>query len=190
MDRIQYWNELRRGEKEPEAAENRIRNLRDLAATLDSPSREGNTPMERLESFLEDITLDNEREDEKEIQDNMLTLITTHSCKGLEFPHVYIVGLEEGLLPHSRSIDENTLEEERRLFYVAITRAQETLTISHCMSRKKYGENVACHPSRFLLDLPKHLVERADEKSKQPVSVAAGKAHFANLKSMLENLKD
>ena len=73
-----------------------------------------------------------------------------HSCKGLEFPHVYIVGLEDGLLPHSRSKVEGTLDEERRLFYVAITRAMQTLTISHCGGRKKYGALMPCHPSPFL----------------------------------------
>ena len=69
-----------------------------------------------------------------------VTLITMHSCKGLEFPHVFIVGLEDGLLPHSRSKAEGTLDEERRLFYVAVTRAMQTLTISHCGGRKKYGQ--------------------------------------------------
>ena len=81
--------------------------------------------------------------------------ITMHSCKGLEFPHVYIVGLEEGLLPHSRSKEEGTLDEERRLFYVAITRAMQTLNISHCIARKKYGKAVPCHPSAFLHELPR-----------------------------------
>ena len=97
--------------------------------------------------FLEDLTLDNEREEEKETDGDAVTLITMHSCKGLEFPHVYIVGLEDGLLPHSRSKVEGTLDEERRLFYVAITRAMQTLTISHCLSRKKYGQPMPCHPS-------------------------------------------
>ena len=77
-----------------------------------------------------------------------------HSCKGLEFPNVYIVGMEDGLLPHSRSKAEGTLDEERRLFYVAVTRAMQTLTISHCGGRKKYGAIMPCHPSPFLKELP------------------------------------
>ena len=91
-----------------------------------------------------------------------------HSCKGLEFPNVYVVGLEEGLLPHSRSKVEGTLDEERRLFYVAITRAMQTLTISHCGGRKKYGQLLPCHPSQFLKELPPELIEHADEKAKTP----------------------
>ena len=108
-----------------------------------------------------------------------------HSCKGLEFPHVYIVGLEDGLLPHSRSKEEGTLDEERRLFYVAITRAMQTLTISHCASRKKYGQNLSCHPSRFLNELPSELVEYADEKAKQPVAADSGKNMFAAMRESL-----
>ncbi|MBI5802065.1 MAG: UvrD-helicase domain-containing protein, partial [Verrucomicrobia bacterium] len=133
-----YYNELRRSEKNQENAENRIRSLRDLLATMD---RDGvGKPMsDRLDAFLENITLDSEREDEKEAGD-AVTLITMHSCKGLEYPHVYVVGLEDGLLPHSRSKVEGTMDEERRLFYVAITRAKRELMISHCGGRKKYGQ--------------------------------------------------
>ena len=76
-----------------------------------------------------------------------MTLITMHSCKGLEFPHVYIAGMEDGLLPHTRSKVEGTLDEERRLFYVAVTRAMEKLTITHCSARKKYGQANPCQPS-------------------------------------------
>ena len=108
-----------------------------------------------------------------------------HSCKGLEFPHVCIVGMEDGLLPHSRSKVEGTLDEERRLFYVAITRAMQTLTISHCAGRKKYGQLMPCHPSPFLKELPADLVEHADEKAKQPVTVDSGKNLFANLRATL-----
>ena len=114
-----------------------------------------------------------------------MTLITMHSCKGLEFPHVYIVGLEDGLLPHSRSKAEGTLDEERRLFYVAVTRAMQTLAISHCASRKKYGQAMPCHPSPFLKDLPADLVEHADEKAKQPVSNQSGKNMFAAMREGL-----
>src|SRR6185436_14186805 len=102
-------------EKTPEGAENRIRGLQELIATLASTGIESQRPLERLERFLEEITLDAEREEENDIGD-AVTLITMHSCKGLEFQHVYIVGLEEGLLPHARSKAEGTLDEERRLF--------------------------------------------------------------------------
>ena len=104
-----------------------------------------------------------------------------HSCKGLEFPHVYVVGLEDGLLPHTRSKVEGTLDEERRLFYVAITRAMQTLTISYCLGRKKYGQTVPCHPSPFLNELPKDLVDDANARSKGPVSKDKASQGFAAL---------
>jgi superfamily I DNA/RNA helicase len=94
--------------------------------------------------------------------------------------------LEDGLLPHSRSKVEGTLDEERRLFYVAITRAMHTLTISHCAARKKYGQPVPCHPSQVLHDLPPELVEHADEKGKQPVAVESGKSMFDALRAMTD----
>lgn len=108
-----------------------------------------------------------------------------HSCKGLEFPHVTVVGLEEGLLPHSRSKTEGTLDEERRLFYVAITRAQVTLTLTHCAGRRRYGQMLPSIPSPFLKELPEELVEHADEKSKHPVSVAAGKSLFDGIRAAI-----
>ena len=187
MEEIGYFNELLRSEKNRETAEGRIRNLKDLMLSLDG-SDAAMPASTRLEQFLEEITLDTEREAEAEGPENAVTLITMHSCKGLEFPHVYIVGLEEGLLPHSRSKEENTLDEERRLFYVAITRAMKTLTISHCSARKKYGQQVCCHPSTFLSELPAELVEHADEKAKQPVSTESGKERFAALQAMLDSV--
>jgi superfamily I DNA/RNA helicase len=186
---IGYFEELRRSEKTPEGAESRIRNLKDLIATLDATggsSVSPGSPSERVQTFLEDIALDSDREDEDEAQGDAVTLITMHSCKGLEFPHVYVVGLEDGLLPHSRSKLEGTLDEERRLFYVAITRAMQSLTISHCAARKKYGQLTPCHPSQFLKELPGELVEHADEKAKQPVAAESGKDRFALLRNSLD----
>jgi len=182
LEETGYWNELRRSEKNVENAENRVRNLKELIATLDPQTSAGSSSVERLESFLEELMLDADREEEKENQGDAVTLITMHSCKGLEFPHVYIVGLEDGLLPHSRSKVEGTLDEERRLFYVAITRAMQTLTLSHCGGRKKYGQVMPCHPSPFLKELPVELVELADEKAKQPVTVDSGKSLFAAMR--------
>jgi superfamily I DNA/RNA helicase len=190
LDEIGYFNELRRAEKNPEASENRIRNLKELMATMDGVAAQNATGetsvsgVDRLQIFLEEISLDTERE-EDESPGDAVTLITMHSCKGLEFPHVHIVGLEEGLLPHSRSKVEGTLDEERRLFYVAITRAMQTLSLSHCAGRKKYGQVLPCHPSSFLKELPPELVEHADEKAKQPVTVDSGKNLFAAMRAGL-----
>jgi superfamily I DNA/RNA helicase len=186
LDETGYLAELRRSEKNPETSENRVRNLKDLVATMDGGQSISAQPAERLHAFLEDLTLDSEREEEKENTSDAVTLITMHSCKGLEFPHVFVVGLEEGLLPHSRSKVEGTLDEERRLFYVAITRAMQTLTISHCGGRKKYGQLMPCHPSSFLNELPPDLVEHADEKGRQPVTVESGKNRFDALRSAIQ----
>ena len=143
---VGYYDDLRRSEKDPEVADNRIQNVKAMLADL-SEALPGKPALERLEAFLDDLTLDSERAEEKERTGDAVTLITMHSCKGLEYPHVYIVGLEDGLLPHSRSKVEGTIDEERRLFYVAITRAMKTLLISHCETRKKFGNVIACHPS-------------------------------------------
>lgn len=177
-----YFAELQRLDKDPEVSEVRIRSLRELMATMDGV---GNAPLERLENFLENITLDSDREEEKENTGDAVTLITMHSCKGLEFPNVFIVGLEDGLLPHSRSAAEGTLDEERRLFYVAVTRAMQTLTISHCSGRKKYGQVLPCHPSRFLKELPEELVEHSDSKSKTQVPPESGKNLFAAMRAAI-----
>jgi superfamily I DNA/RNA helicase len=184
LDETGYFAELRRLEKNRENAEDRIRNLRELTATLDNFGRPGDPAPDRLQSFLEDITLDSELEEEKETGD-AVTLITVHSCKGLEFPRVYIVGLEEGLMPHARSAAEGTLDEERRLFYVAVTRAMQSLTLSHCAGRMRYGQLMPCHPSRFLKELPPELVEDADARDKEPLNPDAGKKMFDVLRSAI-----
>jgi superfamily I DNA/RNA helicase len=185
LERTGYLAELRRTEKKSEDADARTRNLKDLVGDLDGTKEAFTPPLQRLETFLEEITLDNEKEEKDETLENAVTLITIHSCKGLEFPHVYIVGLENGLLPHSRSAEEDTLAEERRLFYVAITRAMQKLTLSHCGGRKKYGLTNPCHPSPFLEELPQELIEHGDEEAKKPVAVHAGKSMFALLRDSL-----
>jgi superfamily I DNA/RNA helicase len=182
LNEADYFAELKRLDKDAEVAEGRSRNLRELMATMDGI---GNAPPERLENFLEGITLDSDREEEKENTQDAVTLITMHSCKGLEFPHVFVVGLEDGLLPHTRSKVEGTLDEERRLFYVAVTRAMESLVITHCLGRKKYGQTLPCHPSPFLKELPEELVERSDSKSKAPVAQDSGKNLFAAMRSAI-----
>ncbi len=186
MNEIAYYDELRRCEKNEETAENRIRSLKDLILTLDEYAPGKPDLNRRLQTFLEEITLDSERESDKEDKADQVTLITMHSCKGLEYPHVFIVGMEDGLLPHTRSKEEGTMDEERRLFYVAITRAKKTLSISHCQTRRKYGQSMPCHPSRFLKELPEDLVERAEDRMSEPTEQEEGKNLFEAMRASLQ----
>jgi DNA helicase II / ATP-dependent DNA helicase PcrA len=181
-----YFEELRRSEKDPEAAESRIRNLKDIIASLDgTPPDLSPSAAQRLETFLEEITLDSEREEDKEARGDAVTLITMHSCKGLEFPHVFVVGVEDGLMPHSRSQQEGTMDEERRLFYVAITRARETLRLSYCHSRTKYGQALPCHPSRFLKELPPQVLINETDGSAAPPTPERSKNFFSALRDVV-----
>jgi superfamily I DNA/RNA helicase len=185
FERVGYFADLRRSERDAEAAENRVQNVKDLLASLEE-HRSGVAPLERIGSFLEEVTLDNERQEEKEQQVDAATLITIHSCKGLEFRRVYIAGVEDGLLPHSRSITDGTLDEERRLFYVAMTRAMEKLVLSHCAHRKKYGQSVPCHPSRFLKELPGECIEDGQARGRTLVPVQEAGRWFAGLHAALD----
>ena len=113
-------------------------------------------------------------------------LSTLHAAKGLEFGHVFLVGCEEGILPHQVSIDGEQIEEERRLMYVGITRAQKSLNISWCKKRKKAGELVACEPSRFIEEIPKDDVRHFGNPFNDPdVSKEFGKAKMASIRAML-----
>ena len=105
-----------------------------------------------LNDFLDQAALDAEKEDDLE-QKSGVTLITLHAAKGLEYPIVYLVGLEEGILPHKRSLEEGTRDEERRLLYVGITRAQEKMTMTYCATRVKWGKEEACEASSFIREL-------------------------------------
>jgi superfamily I DNA/RNA helicase len=185
LGQIGYYADLRRSEKTVEAGEHRVRLLQELVAALDREAGAAGTPAERLTRYLEAVTLDTEREAKETPAGDAVTLITMHSCKGLEFPHVFIVGLEEGLLPHTRAKEEGTLDEERRLFYVAITRARLTLRLGHCAARRKYGQLTPCHPSSFLKELPAELIERAEDRAREPVSPEAARAWFAAMREKL-----
>ncbi|MSR13331.1 MAG: ATP-dependent DNA helicase Rep [Gammaproteobacteria bacterium] len=124
--------------------------------------------------------------DRKEEEDDRdcLALMTLHAAKGLEFPHVYLVGFEENILPHRASIDADTVEEERRLAYVGITRAQQSLTISYARTRRRFGKTEDCQPSRFLEELPREDLV-LDGASNTTTDRASGRATLASLKGML-----
>ena len=141
-------------------AHTRLENLEELMnATFEYDQREDSAG---LAGFLEDVALMNQAEvPDDEV--NLVRLMTLHSAKGLEFPVVFIIGMEEGIFPHARSLYEaSELEEERRLCYVGITRAMERLYLTYCQRRTIYTEIVYNQPSRFLDELPPHLVDSDD----------------------------
>jgi ATP-dependent DNA helicase Rep len=120
-----------------------------------------------------------ERNQEDEASDQV-SLMTLHAAKGLEFPHVFLIGIEENILPHQNSIETDNIEEERRLAYVGITRAQRTCTFSYCTHRKRYGEVAECEPSRFLSELPADDLEWVSKKQLDPeVKKENAKSFFA-----------
>jgi DNA helicase-2/ATP-dependent DNA helicase PcrA len=127
----------------------------------------GETSLLQLRGFLDDVALGNRDDtDDKEdqLKRNAIALMTLHSAKGLEFPYVYMVGMEEGILPHQRSLempDDRAIDEERRLCYVGVTRAQERLTLSFALTRRKWGKPRPTVPSRFLYEMTGHAENAA-----------------------------
>ncbi len=115
-----------------------------------------------LQEFLDKTALDADKNDDDLDKKSGVTLITLHASKGLEYPIVFLVGLEEGILPHKRSQEEGTQDEERRLLYVGITRAKQRLTMTYCSTRVKYGKKEACEPSSFLPELDHDWIDEED----------------------------
>jgi DNA helicase-2/ATP-dependent DNA helicase PcrA len=147
---IQKTDYLALFQKESEENLARLENLKELRSVA--------TEFPNINDFLENVALV-EAGPRNQTQ-NAVTLMTLHAAKGLEFPIVFIVGMEEGLFPHSRSLmDTNQLEEERRLAYVGITRAKEILYLTYASSRLYFGERLSNPPSRFIMDIPENLIE-------------------------------
>jgi DNA helicase II / ATP-dependent DNA helicase PcrA len=148
-----YENALR--SERTDEAEGRLDNLQELVNAAIDYDEQG---IEGLREFIDHSALVSDQDDYK--RDAPVTLMTAHAAKGLEFPLVFIVGLEEGLFPHSRAAsDRAELEEERRLAYVAMTRAERYLYVTHAMKRRVYGEELASEPSTFLNEMPSDLLE-------------------------------
>ncbi len=188
---INYEDWLYETSASPKAAEMRMKNVSDLYSWIVADLEGDNYDQEEktLKEVVQRLTLRDMMERGEEDEDSdAVQLMTLHASKGLEFPYVYLIGSEEGILPHQTSIDEDNVEEERRLMYVGITRAQRELTFTMCKERRQFGELIKPTQSRFLDELPFDDVEW--EVNKKPVSqeerMAKGQAHIANLRSMFK----
>ena len=165
---INYEAEIEKQYKDPhqqlarsETIDQLIDSMKQYVSRAEQPS---------LSGYLEEAALlgrDEEADQEEQTTENAITLMTLHSAKGLEFPRVYLVGLEEGLLPHHRSLDDSksAIAEERRLAYVGITRAMDQLTISRAAGRLKWGKRRPSIPSRFLFEMRGPSEERVADES-------------------------
>ena len=164
-----YLDRLRDGSEEGEERFENINELRGVAAHYRPGLEELEPGQDPLGLFLEEISLVSEQDDLDDSQD-ALTLMTLHTAKGLEFPAVFMIGMEEGLLPHSRSLnsdDEEDLEEERRLAYVGITRAQRRLYLVHARWRSMWGSFEPQETSRFLDEIPSDLLQGKVDRQKR-----------------------
>jgi len=186
--------ELYRTIDDPAAARRRVENVEQIINA--AAGYEARTADPTLAGFLEKVSLlDDEYypgKGKKALGSDAVVLMSLHSSKGLEFPHVFLVGMEEGNLPHSKSISEEfSIDEERRLCYVGITRARRHLTITRCLYRKKYGKLQDRHPSRFLEELPDQLLNH--QKAAMATAATEDEAEkmasdfFTRMQSMLES---
>ena len=193
LAKIQYEAYLYETAATPKSAEMQSRNVQTLFEWVEKmlEGDELSEPMS-LNQVVTNLTLrDMMERGEDDDESDQVQLMTLHASKGLEFPHVFLIGMEEGILPHQTSIDEDNVEEERRLAYVGITRAQQTLTFSLCKERRQYGEIIKPEISRFLLELPqddllweKDKPQLTEVQKEQKVS-----DNIANLRAMLQGNK-
>lgn len=165
---IQYRREIERQYADPNDRDARTASLEEIVNS--ATNYQARDPSATLREFLDEVALgerDTSDDKEDQLQDNAIALLTLHSAKGLEFPYVYMVGMEEGILPHKRSVEleGDAIDEERRLCYVGVTRAQEQLTLSFALTRRKWGKARETVPSRFLYEMTgqaENVRKRAD----------------------------
>lgn len=186
---IDYEGWLRETASSLKAAEMRLRNVNQLFSWLSDmlEGRKDDEPMTLAQAVMQFTLRDMLERQEDDQEADQVQLMTLHAAKGLEFPHVFLTGMEEGILPHQTSIDENNIEEERRLAYVGITRARQTLTFTLCKSRRQYGEVITPEPSRFLLELPQDDLEWEQKRKKVSAEerMRRGQNHLAAIKARL-----
>lgn len=175
--------------KDPNQADKRLNNVNELIDWLEKADEKADDEA-GLQDHVSRIALLDilDRQSNDEPDNDAIHMMTLHAAKGLEFPHVYMVSMEEEVLPHKTSLEEGDVEEERRLAYVGITRAQHTLTFTLAYKRKRYGEVSVREPSRFLYEIPEDDLQwhGEGEKVDEAAAKSRGSAHLANLKDLLK----
>ena len=157
LNEMEFHDWLIRQCKTDKERETRNEGVREAVASVTEAIKKGKS----LGDFLDQTALDSEKEEDLDKKSGV-TLITLHAAKGLEYPMVYLVGLEEGILPHKRSLEEGMRDEERRLLYVGITRARERLTMTCCSTRVKWGKKEACEASSFIREMNPDWIQKED----------------------------
>ncbi|MBE5201364.1 DNA helicase Rep [Pectobacterium sp. FL60-S17] len=190
---LDYESWLYETSPSPKAAEMRMKNVNQLFSWM-TEMLEGSDldePMTLTQVVTRFMLRDMMERGESEEELDQVQLMTLHASKGLEFPYVFLVGMEEGLLPHQSSIDEDNVDEERRLAYVGITRAQRELFFTLCKERRQYGELVRPEPSRFLLELPQDDVVWETERKVVSAQerMQKGQTNVASIRAMLAKAK-
>jgi len=185
LEEIEYQDWITKQSASPEQAEMRWRNVEDLLKWVRNIAQKD--PNKTLVDVVSTISLMGILEkNEDDTNSNVVSLMTLHAAKGLEFPHVTIVGMEEEILPHRTSIEDDMVEEERRLFYVGITRAKRELILSYANQRKRYGEEIDCKPSRFLDELDEQHIVWEDKIANDPERrEEVGHAHLSAMRALL-----
>ena len=185
LEEIGYIDWVKRNSKNEKEQDMRRDSIDTVIQDLKDASKKGKT----LQKYLDQSALARDRESDDDIDKQKgVTLITLHASKGLEYPIVYLVGLENGILPHKRSIEEGTSDEERRLLYVGITRAQDRCTLTWCSVRTKWGQEHAGEASKFLMELDDKYLEKLDYDDIMGAEVTEEESadFFADLKSMFD----
>jgi ATP-dependent DNA helicase Rep len=182
LDAIRYEAWLYEAEDE-RAARNKWANVLEFTDWL---ARKGEEDGKSLIELTQTVALLNLLEGREDAEVDAVRLSTLHAAKGLEFPHVFLAGVEEEILPHRECLEGDRLEEERRLMYVGITRAQRGLTLSWCGKRKRAGEWARCEPSRFIAELDQAALKLSGRETDNSAEAKqAGRQRLANLKAML-----
>lgn len=194
LHNIDYESWLYETSPSPTAAQMRMKNINQLTDWLDEMLKgdEIEEPYTLADAVARFTLRDMLERNENETEQDEVQLMTLHASKGLEFPYVYLIGMAEGLLPHQNSIDEDNVEEERRLAYVGITRAQQLLTFSYSRERRQFGEISYLEPSRFLYELPQDDLNWSLTKSNVTPEqrLQKSKNHLAMLKAQIFKAKD